>query len=71
MAGNYQSWGQCRRCHSEVVITRKYGGLDRRRSGYNCGGCWFTAVARPMIEHALRRDTRVVKLVLFPKRARA
>ncbi len=58
MAGNYTSWGQCRRCHSEVVITRRYDGTDRRRSGYNCGGCWFVAVAKPMLAYARQAEAR-------------
>jgi hypothetical protein len=71
MAGIYQSWGRCRRCRSEVVIRRKYGGLDRRKSGYNCGTCWFRDVALPMIEYAARVRGRRLQLVLFPRRRRA
>lgn len=71
MAGNYQSWGVCRECGSEVTITRKYGGKDGRRRGYNCGACWFRTVAKPMIEYARRIQTRILQLPLFPRRRRA
>lgn len=71
MAGNYQSWGVCRKCGAEVNVTRKYGGLDSGRLGYNCGGCWMRDVAKPILDYARGLETRILKLVLFPRRRRA
>lgn len=72
MAGNYAHWGVCRRCGSEVTITRRYDGKDRDRAGYDCGVCWFRDVAKRMIEHALRRrQARILQLALFLHRRRA
>lgn len=71
MAGNYAHYGVCRRCGSEVVISRKYDGKDGQRAGYSCGVCWFQLVAKPMIERARRAQTRVLQLALFLRRRRA
>ena len=71
MAGTYQSWGLCRECGSEVIIHRKCGGRDGRGRGYNCGRCWFRTVARPMLDYARRKITRILHLPLFPRRRRA
>lgn len=72
MAGNYSHWGVCRRCGSEVRITRKYDGRDGQRDGYDCGVCWFRDVGKPMIEHARRRIRgRLLLLTLFLRRRRA